>query len=159
MLLNKNLIIHNLTKFDDNRSYACMIQNQINNQTKTSRFKTLRVRGRQKKHTQFLQSKHQIIALERSPFGPELSIANNTEYQVQAGELIELPCGISSYSSNAKISWWKDGKHISNMNQDFLILQISYSSINDSGMYVCQIDDDESIGRFTSIMFLKVHRK
>lgn len=107
----------------------------------------------------FLQSKNQIIVLERSPFGPELSIANNTEYHVQAGELIELPCGISSYSSNAKISWWKDGKQISNMNQDFLILQISYSSVNDSGMYICQIDDDESIGRFTSIMFLKVHRK
>ena len=48
LLANGDLIIHNLTKVDDQRSYACMIQNQIDNQTKQSRFKTLHVRGRRR---------------------------------------------------------------------------------------------------------------
>ncbi len=49
LLSNKNLIIHNLTKSDDNRSYACIIKNQIDNDTKQSLFKSLRVRGTKKK--------------------------------------------------------------------------------------------------------------
>jgi len=48
LLSNKNLIIHNLTKSDDNRSYACIIKNQIDNDTKQSLFKSLRVRGTKK---------------------------------------------------------------------------------------------------------------
>ncbi len=48
LLSNKNLIIHNLTKSDDNRSYACIIKNQIDNNTRQSRFKSLRVRGTKK---------------------------------------------------------------------------------------------------------------
>jgi hypothetical protein len=50
LLTNKNLIIHNLTKSDDNRSYACVINNQIDNNTRQSHFKSLRVRG---KHSKF----------------------------------------------------------------------------------------------------------
>ncbi|CAF4347184.1 unnamed protein product, partial [Adineta steineri] len=99
LLSNKNLIIHNLTKSDDNRSYACLVNNQIDNNTRQSRFKSLRIR-------------------DRSPFGPELSIPNNTEYQAQIGDIIELPCGISSLSPNAHISWWKDGIEISNLKQN-----------------------------------------
>jgi hypothetical protein len=50
LLSNKNLIIHNLTKSDDNRSYACIIKNQIDNDTKQSLFKSLRVRGTKNKN-------------------------------------------------------------------------------------------------------------
>lgn len=46
LLPNGDLIIHNLTKSDDHRSYACIVRNQIDNQTKQSRFKTLHVRGK-----------------------------------------------------------------------------------------------------------------
>ncbi|CAF4452460.1 unnamed protein product, partial [Adineta steineri] len=60
----------NLTKSDDNRSYACLVNNQIDNNTRQSRFKSLRIR-------------------DRSPIGPELSIPNNTEYQAQIGDIIE----------------------------------------------------------------------
>jgi hypothetical protein len=45
LLSNKNLIIHNITKSDDNRTYACLVNNQIDNDTRQSRFKSLRVRG------------------------------------------------------------------------------------------------------------------
>lgn len=61
LLSNENLIIHNLTKFDDNRSYACVIQNQINNQTKTSRFKTLRVRGNDRKLDAFFFFNRKVV--------------------------------------------------------------------------------------------------
>ena len=53
LLANQNLIIHNLTKEDDHRSYACIIQNLIDNQIKQSRFKTLRVRGKTKENASF----------------------------------------------------------------------------------------------------------
>ena len=46
LLSNKNLIIHNITKLDDNRTYACIVNNQIDNDTRQSRFKSLRVRGK-----------------------------------------------------------------------------------------------------------------
>jgi hypothetical protein len=49
LLSNKNLIIHNITKSDDNRTYACIVNNQIDNDTRQSRFKSLRVRGKIKK--------------------------------------------------------------------------------------------------------------
>ena len=45
LLSNRHLIIHNLTKYDDNRSYACLVRNDIDNQTRQSSFKSLRVRG------------------------------------------------------------------------------------------------------------------
>ncbi|CAF4143011.1 unnamed protein product [Rotaria sp. Silwood2] len=139
LLANKNLIIHNLTKSDDNRSYACIVNNQIDNHTRQSRFKLLHVRN-------------------RSPFGPELTIINNTEYRAQVGDIIELPCGIASFSNNAQISWWKDGIELNNIEEKLynnsLILQLSSSS--DSGYYVCQIDD-ESIGRMASVISLKVN--
>ncbi|CAF0823910.1 unnamed protein product [Rotaria sp. Silwood1] len=139
LLANKNLIIHNLTKSDDNRSYACIVNNQIDNHTRQSRFKLLRVRN-------------------RSPFGPELSIINNTEYRAQVGNIIELPCGIASLSNNAQISWWKDGIELNNIEEKLynnsLIVQLSSST--DSGNYVCQIDD-EIIGRMTSYISLKVN--
>ncbi|CAF1446454.1 unnamed protein product [Adineta steineri] len=141
LLSNKNLIIHNLTKSDDNRSYACLVNNQIDNNTRQSRFKSLRIR-------------------DRSPFGPELSIPNNTEYQAQIGDIIELPCGISSLSPNAHISWWKDGIEISNLKQNMynnsFIIQLSTPLSNESGNYICHVDD-ESIGRMTSMISLKVN--
>ncbi len=100
--------------------------------------------------------------IDRSPFGPELSIPNNTEYRAQAGDLIELPCGISSVSTQARISWWKNGIEIENISKKLynhsLILQLSSTSANDSGNYACRIDD-ETGGRMTSSMSLKVDRK
>ncbi len=91
--------------------------------------------------------------------GPELSVPNNTEYQDVSGNLIELPCGIASIPINAKISWWKDGIQMNNIEdkiyQNSLILQLSS---DDSGIYTCQVDD-ESIGRITSILSLKVNCK
>ncbi len=100
--------------------------------------------------------------IDRSPFGPELSVPNNTEYRAQAGELIELPCGIASLSTNAQISWRKDGIKINNIVEKIynnsLILKISSSSANDSGIYACRIDD-ESIGQITSVLSLQVNRK
>ncbi|UJR10325.1 hypothetical protein I4U23_014531 [Adineta vaga] len=139
LLSNKNLIIHNLSKSDDNRSYACIVRNQIDNNRKQSRFKLLRIR-------------------DRSPFGPELSIPNNTEYQGEINDLIELPCGISSISTTAQISWWKDGLEIlhdeKNMYNNSRIFQLSSST--DSGNYACRVDD-ESIGRMTSTISLNVH--
>jgi hypothetical protein len=73
--------------------------------------------------------------------------------------LIELPCGIASISPNARISWWKDGIEMKDIEdkiyQNSLILQLSS---DDSGIYTCQIDD-ESIGRMTSMLSLKVNRK
>ena len=45
LLPNENLIIHNLTKSDDHRSYACIVKNQIDNDTRRSLFKSLRVRS------------------------------------------------------------------------------------------------------------------
>ncbi|CAF0794841.1 unnamed protein product [Rotaria sordida] len=141
LLSNKNLIIHNITNSDDNRTYACIVNNEIDNDTRHSRFKPLRVR-------------------DRSPFGPELSISNNTEYRAQAGDLIELPCGISSISTHARISWWKNGIEIENISErlynNSLILQLSHILSNDSGSYACRIDD-ESSGRMTSSMSLKVN--
>jgi len=101
------------------------------------------------------------IELDRSPFGPELSISNNTEYRAHAGDLIELPCGISSVSTHARISWSKNGHEIENISEKIynhsLILQLSNTSINDSGNYACRIDD-ESGGRMISSMSLKVDR-
>ena len=103
-----------------------------------------------------------LHVIDRSPFGPELSIANNTEYRAKAGELIELPCGMSSVPTYARISWWKNGVEIENLSEKIyhnsLILRLSQASANDSGNYVCRIDD-ESGGRLTSSMFLKVDRK
>jgi len=100
--------------------------------------------------------------IDRSPFGPELSISNNTEYRAQSGALIELPCGISSLLTNAQISWWKDGIEIDNIQEKIynnsLILQLSSSSSNDSGNYACRVDD-ESIGRMTSVISLQVNGK
>ncbi|CAF0912627.1 unnamed protein product, partial [Adineta ricciae] len=139
LLANKNLIIHNLSKSDDNQSYACIVKNQIDNNLKQSRFKSLRIR-------------------DRSPFGPELSIPNNTEYQAEIGDLVELPCGISSISTNAHISWWKNGHEIrhdkDNLYNNSLIFQLASST--QSGNYACRVDD-ESIGRMTSMISLKVH--
>ncbi|CAF4516635.1 unnamed protein product [Rotaria sp. Silwood1] len=141
LLSNKNLIIHNITDSDDNRTYACIANNEIDNDTRYSRFKSLRVR-------------------DRSPFGPELSIPNNTEYRAQAGDLIELPCGISSISTHARISWWKNGIEIDNISEKLynnsLILQLSHTSLNESGNYACRIDD-ESSGRMISSMLLRVN--
>ncbi|CAF2759126.1 unnamed protein product [Rotaria sp. Silwood2] len=141
LLSNKNLIIHNITDSDDNRTYACIANNEMDNDTRYSRFKSLRVR-------------------DRSPFGPELSIPNNTEYRAQAGDLIELPCGISSISTHARISWWKNGIEIENISEKLynnsLILQLSHISSNDSGNYACRIDDELS-GRLISSMSLKVN--
>jgi hypothetical protein len=157
LLSNKNLIIHNLTKLDDGRSYACIIENQIDNNTKQSRFKPLRVRGKKKI---FILRNKKNIHVDRSPFGPELSVPNNTEYQAQSGDLIELPCGIASLSINAEISWWKDGIEIDNIQekiyQNSLIFQLSSLSSNDSGIYICQVND-ELIGRMTSMMSLEVN--
>ena len=103
-----------------------------------------------------------IHRLDRSPFGPELSIPNNTEYRTQAGERIELPCGISSVPSNARVTWWKNGVEIVNLPEHSfshsLILPLSASSANDSGHYVCRIDDDSG-GRFFSHMIMKVDGK
>ncbi|CAF3435968.1 unnamed protein product [Rotaria socialis] len=139
ILANQNLIIHSLKRSDDNRSYACIVNNDIDNHTRQSRFKSLRVRN-------------------RSPFGPELYMKNHTEYQVQVGDTIELPCGIASLSTNAPISWLKDGTEIAAVEEKIynnsLIFEISSSK--DSGNYVCQIDD-ESIGRMTSTMTVKVN--
>lgn len=102
------------------------------------------------------------LYLDRSPFGPELSIPNGTEYRAQAGERIELPCGISSVPSNARVTWWKNGieivNHIEQIFSHSLILQLTTSSANDSGNYVCRIDDDSG-GRLVSHMILKVDGK
>ncbi|UJR35713.1 hypothetical protein I4U23_028463 [Adineta vaga] len=140
LLSNQNLIIHNITKADDNRTYACIVNNQIDNDRRQSRFKSLRVR-------------------DRSPFGPELSIPNNTEYRAVAGSLIELPCGIASVSTHARISWWKNEIEMIDISKQVynssLILQLSNTSSNDSGNYACRIDD-ESSGRIISSMSLKV---
>jgi len=107
----------------------------------------------------FLFNKIKYISIDRSPFGPELSIPNDTEYEVQSGDLIELPCGIVSLSTSSQILWWKDGIELDNFQEKIyhnsLILQVSS---NDSGIYTCQIND-ESIGRITSMMSLKVNRK
>ncbi len=100
--------------------------------------------------------------IDRSPFGPDLSIPNNTDYRAEAGSLIELPCGISSVSTHARISWWKNGIEMTDISEriynNSLILQLSKTSSNDSGSYACRIDD-ESSGRITSLMSLKVDRK
>lgn len=100
--------------------------------------------------------------IDRSPFGPELSIPNNTEYRAQAGDLLELPCGMSSVPTHARISWWKNGIEIENIAEKIynnsLIVQLSQTSANESGNYVCRIDE-ESGGRLTSSMFLKIDRK
>ena len=100
--------------------------------------------------------------IDRSPFGPELSIPNNTEYRAQTGNLLELPCGMSSVPTHARISWWKNGIEIENIAEKIynnsLIVQLSQTSANESGNYVCRIDD-ESGGRLTSSMFLKIDRK
>ena len=45
LLSNENLIIHNLSRSDDHRSYACIVKNQIDNETRRSLFKSLRVRS------------------------------------------------------------------------------------------------------------------
>ncbi|CAF1590596.1 unnamed protein product, partial [Adineta ricciae] len=140
LLSNQNLIIHNITKADDNRTYACIVDNQIDNDRRQSRFKSLRVR-------------------DRSPFGPELSISNNTEYRAVAGSLIELPCGVASVSNHARVSWWKNDVEMSGISDkvynNSLILQLSNTSSSDSGNYACRIDD-ESSGRIISSMTLKV---
>ena len=157
LLANKNLIIHNLSKSDDNQSYACIVKNQIDKNLKQSRFKSLRIRG----NTRTIHSLARWYIsrlLDRSPFGPELSIPNNTEYQAEIGDLVELPCGISSISTNAHISWWKDGHEIrhdkDNLYNNSLIFQLASST--QSGNYTCRVDD-ESIGRMTSTISLKVH--
>ncbi len=76
--------------------------------------------------------------------------------------MVELPCGISSISTTARISWWKNGIEIPNISEQIynnsLMLQLSNTSSNDSGNYACRIDD-ESGGRMTSSMSLKVDRK
>ncbi|CAF3429449.1 unnamed protein product [Rotaria socialis] len=140
LLSNKNLIIHNITSSDDNRAYACIVNNQIDNDTRHSRFKPLRVR-------------------DRLPFVPELSIPNNTEYRAQAGDRIELPCGISSVSTHVRVSWWKNSVEMENITERLynhsLILQLSRISSNDSDNYACRIDDDSG-GRMISSMSLKV---
>jgi len=58
LLSNKNLIIHNITKSDDNRTYACIVKNQIDNDTRQSRFKSLRVRGKKLKLKNFFLKNH-----------------------------------------------------------------------------------------------------
>ena len=102
------------------------------------------------------------LNLDRSPFGPELSIPNNTEYRARAGDSLELPCGISSVSLNARLSWWKNGMELADLAEQVyghsLILQLSSVSSNDSGHYLCRIDDDSG-GRLTSHMSLKVEGK
>ena len=156
LLANGDLIIHNLTKVDDQRSYACMIQNQIDNQTKQSRFKTLHVRGRRRGNSCSLWK--WISFSDRSPFGPELSVLNNTNYHARSGDVIELPCGIASLSSHARISWWKNGIEMTNLAetiyQNSLIVHVS----SHTEMYTCQVDD-ESSGRMTSMMTLTVTGK
>lgn len=98
--------------------------------------------------------------LDRSPFGPELSMKNNTEYRSKLNDTIELPCGIVSLSNNLQISWWKDGIELTNIEENLynnsLIFPIS--SITDSGHYTCQIEDD-ALGRMTSTISLNVIRK
>ncbi len=61
LLSNKNLIIHNITKSDDNRTYACIVKNQIDNDTRQSRFKSLRVRGKKLKLKNFFFKNHLMI--------------------------------------------------------------------------------------------------
>lgn len=64
--------------------------------------------------------------------------------------------------SNARLSWWKNGVEIENLIEhsysNSLILQLSAASSNDSGHYVCRIDDDTG-GRLVSHMTLKVDGK
>ena len=156
-LSNKNLIIHNITKSDDNRTYACIVNNQIDNDTRQSRFKSLRVRGKYSNLTEKIFLFH-FGDEDRSPFGPELSMPNNTEYHGQAGDLIELPCGISSVSTHARVSWWKNGIEMENSSEKIynhsLMLQLSQTSTNDSGIYSCRVDD-ESGGRSDIIHVFK----
>ena len=99
--------------------------------------------------------------IEHSPFGPELSIRNNTEYQAQVGDRVELPCGIASISKRSRISWWKNDIEIDHLStkiyNNSLLLQLSNTSSNDSGNYICRVDD-ETNGRMVSSMFLKVNR-
>lgn len=103
-----------------------------------------------------------MIFIDRSPFGPELFVLNNTEYHVRTGDVIELPCGIASLSTNARISWWKNGRKILDFErkiyQNSLIFQVSSSTIDDTGVYTCQVDDEPS-GRMTSMMTLIVTGK
>ena len=113
----------------------------------------------EKKPTKNWEKKHRKISfyVERSPLGPELSIVNQTQYEVQQGEVVELPCGIGSISSTTRISWRKEGKELFNV-QDRIYNHslILHGSAEDSGNYFCQVDD-ESIGQLTSMMSLKVH--
>jgi hypothetical protein len=84
---------------------------------------------------------------------------NNTEYRARAGEPVELPCGISSVPAHARISWWKNGVDITNHTEQIydhsLILPLEQAVANDSGHYICRIDD-ESGGRITSHMSLRI---
>ena len=157
LLSNKNLVIHNITKSDDNRTYACLVNNQIDNNTRQSRFKPLRVRGWL--HLSRHHLSHHLTLLDHSPFGPELSIVNNTEYRARPDELVELPCGISSVPAHARVSWWKNGVDITNHTEQIydhsLVLALEQSAANDSGHYTCRIDD-ESGGRITSHMSLRI---
>ena len=57
LLSNQNLIIHNITKADDNRTYACIVDNQIDNDRRQSRFKSLRVRGKISFDWSFVETK------------------------------------------------------------------------------------------------------
>ena len=74
-----------------------------------------------------------ISYVDRSPFGPELSVPNNTEYRARAGNLIELPCGIASLSKNAADfmveRWNRKWMNIEEkIYKNSLILQLSSSS-------------------------------
>lgn len=108
------------------------------------------------------QIKHSLflMVLDRSPFGAELTIANNTEYRTRAGDPVELPCGISSVSINARISWLKNGVEIENLIQKTYdnSLLIESATVTDSGHYICRIDDEFG-SRLTSHMTLDVDGK
>ena len=84
---------------------------------------------------------------------------NNTEYQAQVGELIELPCGLASLGSRSRISWWKNEEELFDTDRihynDSLIFQVS---ANDSGNYLCRAHDD-SVGYLSSMLSLRVHRE
>ena len=88
-----------------------------------------------------------------------MSVVNNTEYQAQVGQIIELPCGLASLGSRSRISWWKNEAELSDTDRvrynDSLIFQVSS---NDSGTYICRAHDD-SVGYLSSMLSLRVHRE
>ncbi|CAF0886980.1 unnamed protein product, partial [Didymodactylos carnosus] len=143
MLPNNNLIIHNISKVD-NLSYACLVRNRITNESRRSEFKMLKIR-------------------DFSPFGPELIISNGTEYMVNEGDTVEIPCAISLMSSRSKLTWYKNGNMInmSSQSQQYRSFEnsiIFQTSADDNGNYLCRNEDDlGNIIIFSSI--LKVQSK